>query len=46
MITILLSLNISDCVENLANSPAISCDSRLVTDISEQHNINQNTEAP
>ncbi len=36
MITILLSLNINDYVENLANSRAISCSLRLATDISEQ----------
>ncbi len=36
MITILLSLNINDYVENLANSRAISCNLRLATAISEQ----------
>ena len=35
MIAILQSLNISDRVENLTNSCAISGDLRLVTDISE-----------
>jgi len=36
MITIVLSLNIGAYIENLANSLVISCDLRLVTDISEQ----------
>jgi len=47
MMAILLLLNISGCVKNLANSRAISGDLRLATDISEQQSHQPDTsEAP